>query len=165
MSLNPQKHNAQEVIYGEMIYALLNEMNGAVMAQVRSINNSEAMILKAVTDLQKSIALLDTDLKATRDKRYQEEIDVLELQMENLKKLLDEKRITAQNTQTTSEKMRSMAEQAATKIIETEKRKNEIDWNAIKKNTIQLVIGAFAVVLFWYLLPLFGQFLQNLVRP
>ena len=158
---SPTQHKDKATIYAEMIYSVVVEMNGALMAQVRSINNNEALILKAIVDLQTAIRSIETASKETRARRYEEEIISLEAQMTALQKLLDEKKTSATQG-STSEKMRSLAEQAASKIIETEKRKNEIDWPSLKKDVIKILIGSLALAIFWYLLPYVGQLLQSL---
>lgn len=162
---HPKQHNDKETIYGEMLYSLLTEMNGSLMTQVRSINNNEANILKAISELREALQSLNMGLQETRDKRHQEEIEALELQMTNLQKLLEtKKQDVTQAPGATSEKIRTLAEQAATKMIETEKRKNEIDWVSVKKDTIKLLIGGFSLALFWYILPLLGKLLQDLAH-
>jgi len=153
-------------VYGEMIYSLLTEMNGALMAQVRSINNNEGNILRAVADLQNAIGTLNSSLKETREKRYQEEIDALELQMTNLKKLLDEKKTAVQQIgPTSSQKMRSLATEVATNIIQAEQKRKSIDWLDVRNKVLPYILGAIILAITLYLLPQIGHLLQVIFAP
>jgi chromosome segregation ATPase len=153
-------------VYGEMIYSLLTEMNGALMSQVRSINNNEANILRAMSDLQKAIDNLNISLRDTRDKRYQEEIDAMELQMTNLQKLLDEKKTAVQQIgPTSSQKMRSLATEVATTIIQAEQKRKSIDWLDVRNKVLPYVLGAVILAITLYLIPQIGHLLQVIFTP
>lgn len=138
--------------YSEMIYSLLTEMNGALMAQSRAINNNLSNSQRTMLDLQVSINNLILGLKETRDKRYQEEIDNLEVQMQALTRQLDDKRNAKSTTGTTSQKIASVLAQRE----QAELKRKQIDWIDVRNKV--LIVAITAAVL--YLLPVFGKLIQ-----
>lgn len=138
--------------YGEMIYSLLTEMNGALMAQSRAINNNLSNSQRTMLDLQVSINNLILGLKETRDKRYQEEIDNLEVQMQALTRQLDDKRNAKSTTGTTSQKIATALAQRE----QAELKRKQIDWIDVRNKV--LIVAITAVTL--YTLPLIGKFMQ-----
>ena len=150
--------------YGEMIYSMLSEMNGALMSQARATNNNISNTQKMMLDLQNSINNLITGLKETRDKRYQEEIDQLEAQMHTLTRALEEKRV-ARSTISTSEKIRSVALNVVTAHEQAEQKRKSIDWIEVRNKLIVYVLGALVLAIVLYSLPQFGQWLQIVFAP
>jgi len=146
--------------YGEMIYSLLTEMNGALMAQSRAINNNLSNTQRTMLDLQVSINNLILGLKETRDKRYQEEIDNLEMQMQALTVQLTEKR-NAKTTGTTSEKMRTVVQEVITQREQAEQKRKQIDWIDVRNKVVPYVIGALALIVVIAIIPQFGQWLTT----
>jgi chromosome segregation ATPase len=138
--------------YGEMIYSLLTEMNGALMAQSRAINNNLSNSQRTMLDLQVSINNLILGLKETRDKRYQEEIDNLEVQMQALTMQLNDKRSAKSTTSTTSQKIASVLAQRE----QAELKRKQIDWIDVRNKV--LIVAITAAVL--YLLPVIGKLMQ-----
>lgn len=138
--------------YGEMIYSLLTEMNGALMAQSRAINNNLSNTQRTMLDLQVSINNLILGLKENRDKRYQEEIDNLEVQMLALTRQLDDKRTAKSTTVTTSEKIKTVM--AARD--QAELKRKQIDWIDVRNKVLVVVLTAAAL----YLLPVIGKLIQ-----
>lgn len=151
--------------YGEMIYSLLTEMNGALMAQSRAINNNLSNTQRTMLDLQVSINNLILGLKETRDKRYQEEIDNLELQMQALTVQLSEKRTAKLTGGTTSEKMRTVAENVITQREQAERKRKQIDWIDVRNKVVPYVIGAVALIIVMAIIPQFGQWLTSVFAP
>jgi chromosome segregation ATPase len=144
--------------YGEMIYSLLTEMNGALMAQSRAINNNLSNSQRTMLDLQVSINNLILGLKETRDKRYQEEIDNLEVQMQALTRQLDDKRSAKSISGTTSEKIRSVLTQRE----QAELKRKQIDWIDVRNKV--LIVAITAIVL--YILPRIGELIESVfARP
>ena len=78
--------------YGEMIYALLVEMNSTYITQLRAMNNNLSNNQRTMLDFQTTINNLIQSLKETREKRYQEEIEMLERQIETFTKQVEEKK-------------------------------------------------------------------------
>jgi flavin-binding protein dodecin len=142
--------------YGEMIYSLLTEMNGALMAQSRAINNNLSNSQRTMLDLQVSINNLILSLKETRDKRYQEEIDSLELQMQALTMQLNDKKIAKNSPATTSQKIQAAVNDVITEREQAELKRKQIDWIEVRNKVLIVVITAIAI----YSLPLFGKLLQ-----
>lgn len=138
--------------YGEMIYALLTEMNGALMAQSRAMNNNLSNNQRTMLELQVSINNMIMGLKETRVKRHQEEIDTLELQMHVLTQQLGEKRISKNQPVSTSEKILSVLEQRE----QMELKRKQIDWIDVRNKV--LIVAITAAVL--YLLPVIGKLMQ-----
>ena len=138
--------------YGEMIYSLLTEMNGALMAQSRAINNNLSNSQRTMLDLQVSINNLILGLKETRDKRYQEEIDNLEVQMQALTRQLDDKRSAKSTTGTTSQKIQTVLAQRE----QAELKRKQIDWIDVRNKV--LIVAITAAVL--YMLPVIGKLIQ-----
>jgi Fe2+ transport system protein B len=150
--------------YGEMIYSLLTEMNGALMAQSRAINNNLSNSQRTMLDLQVSINNLILGLKETRDKRYQEEIDNLEIQMQALTVQLNEKR-NAITLSTTSEKMRTVVQEVITQREQAEQKRHQIDWIDVRNKVVPYVIGALALIIVMSIIPQFGQWLTSVFAP
>ena len=150
--------------YGEMIYSLLTEMNGALMAQSRAINNNLSNSQRTMLDLQVSINNLILGLKETRDKRYQEEIDNLEMQMQALTVQLTEKR-SAKTTSTTSEKMRTVVQEVITQREQAEQKRKQIDWIDVRNKVVPYLIGAVALIVVMAIIPQFGQWLTSVFAP
>lgn len=152
----PQQPMPRE--YGEMIYSLLTEMNGALMAQSRSMNNNLSNNQRTMLDLQVSINNLILGLKETRDKRYQEEIENLELQMQNLTRQLEEKKIAkTSGSVTTTGKI----EAVITQREQAELKRKQIDWIDVRNKVLIVVVTA--VVL--YAIPQIGHLLQIIFAP
>jgi len=149
-------------VYGEMIYSLLTEMNGSQSVQLRAVNNNIANNQRTMLALQGSIENLIVGLKETRDKRYQEEINNLETQMNNLRKQLEEKKIAKNTTSTTSEKIRAVSLDMIKDYEAAENKAKSINWIDVRNNTIKIVIASVVLVTVYYLLPLFGQLLQTM---
>lgn len=136
--------------YGEMIYSLLLEMNRTQLSQDRSLSNNVANLLRAMLDLNTTVANLVTGLRETRDKRYQEEIDQLEGQISGLNKQLEEKRVAKTTTpMTTSQEIRTVAAEVFTKQIQEEQKRKSIDWIKIR----DYIIGAVALWIVMKILP------------
>lgn len=147
--------------YGEMIYSMLSEMNGVFMTQVRQINNNMGNIQRIMLDLNTSISNLIAGLKESRDKRYQEEIDSLEQQMETLRKQLEEKKSAKSSGITTSQKIRSVVMDVAKEQKLAEVERTQIDWIDVRNKVLIVVITA---VVIW-LLPHVGAWLQLIFAP
>lgn len=147
-----------------MIYSLLTEMNGALMAQSRAINNNLSNSQRTMLDLQVSINNLILGLKETRDKRYQEEIDNLEMQMQALNVQLNDKR-NAKTNGTTSEKMRTVVQEVITQREQAEQKRKQIDWIDVRNKVVPYVIGALALIIVMAIIPQFGQWLTSVFAP
>lgn len=142
--------------YGEMIYSLLTEMNGALMAQSRAINNNLSNHQRTMLDLQVSINNLILSLKETRDKRYEEEINSLELQMQALTAQLNDKKIAKNAPATTSQKIQAAVNDVITEREHAALKRKQIDWIDVRNKVLIVVITAIAI----YSLPFFGKLLQ-----
>jgi chromosome segregation ATPase len=147
--------------YGEMIYSLLSEMNGALWAQLRNLNNSLANDQRVMLDLQTSINNLIEGLKETREKRYQEEIDSLEAQMRNLQHQLSEKKVAKVSTSSTSEKIRAVS----LEVVQQEQKKKQIDWLDVRNKVLPYVLGAVVLSIIISLLPEVGRLLVAIFTP
>jgi hypothetical protein len=145
--------------YGEMIYSLLNELNGVVIAQMRTVNNSIANMQRLILDSNAAINSLITSLQETRDKRYQEEIEQLEVQMkmrdkrnqeemELLRKQLDEKRLSKGFSMTTSEKIEAVTTEVLEKRELEQHRHHKIDWVDLRNKVILVVITAIVMTIY-----------------
>jgi predicted phage tail protein len=146
--------------YGEMIYSLLSEMSGTMLATLRQVNNSLANLQRIVLQLENTINTLVSSNKEVRDQRYQEEIGALEAQMENLRKQLEEKKL-AKNTMTTSEQIEKVISEQLTNREQAEKKRKAIDWIAVRNQLINVILGAIVLAIVLYSLPSIGQFLVN----
>lgn len=146
--------------YVEMLYSLLTEMNGALMSQVRNINNTMSKILLNMIDIQNSLNVLNTGLKDTRDKRYQEEIDALESRIETMRREVEEKKV-AKNVagQSTSQEMRTVAMDVLTQQREAEIKRKQIDWFDVRNKVIPYIVGALVLAFVIYGLPKLGELL------
>lgn len=151
--------------YGEMIYSLLTEMNGALMAQSRAINNNLSNSQRTMLDLQVSINNLILGLKETRDKRYQEEIDNLEMQMQALTVQLNDKRTAKNMPATTSEKIQSMVNNTIAEREQAALKRKQIDWIDVRNKVVPYVIGAVALIIVMAIIPQFGQWLTSVFAP
>jgi hypothetical protein len=147
--------------YGEMIYSLLTEMNGALMAQSRAINNNLSNTQRTMLDLQVSINNLIMGLKETRDKRYQEEIEILERQVQNFTKQLEEKKVAKISNGDTSEKIRSVALDVITQREQSEQKRKQIDWIDVRNKVLIVVVTAIV----FYSIPQIGHLLQVIFAP
>jgi chromosome segregation ATPase len=154
------EQRSEQTNFSEM-YALLTEMNGAIMAQLRAVNNNIGNVQRIMLDLNLSINNLITGLKDTRDKRYQEEIDSLEAQMKNLQTQIEDKRAAKTTTVTTSEKIRSVVTDMTMKQKLTEQERKQIDWIDVRNKVILVVITA---IVLW-ILPKIGEWLQIIFAP
>jgi chromosome segregation ATPase len=161
----PAEKTPLDRVYGEMIYSLLTEMHGSQAVQLRAVNNNIASNQRTMLDLQTAINHLITSLKETRDKRYQEEIDSLELQMDNLKKQLLEKKNAKSTTATTSEKMEAIALNVITQHDQAEQKRKQIDWIDVRNKAVTYIVGAIALIFVLSLIPQFGQWLVALFAP
>jgi hypothetical protein len=123
---------------------------------VRSINSSQASILKALSELQKIIELMNTGFKETREKRYQEEIDDLELKVLVFEKQLNEKRATKESGGSTSERIRPVVMDVLTQRDQAELKRKQIDWIDVRNKVV--IVFVIAIVL--YAIPWIGQLLQ-----
>jgi hypothetical protein len=143
--------------YNEMLYSLITETNGVMLAQVRNINNTMSKILLNMIDLQNALNVLNLGLKDTRDKRYQEEIDALELRIETMRKQVEEKKVAKETSgQSTSQEIRSVALDVITKQRDDEIKRKEIPWIQIRNSAIT---AAVTIAVLW-LLPQIGDLLR-----
>lgn len=141
--------------YGEMIYAMLSELNGVVLAQMRIVNNNIANVQKIMLELNEAIKILSVGLKETREKRYQEEIDILESQMRSLQSQLNEKKAAKSTAAgTTSEKIRAVTADYLEDREREELKRLKIDWIDIRNKVLLVIITAVVLYL-----------LQNVFQP
>lgn len=145
--------------YQEMLYSLLTEMNGSIMAQVRSINNTMGKVLLVMVDVQNSMNVLSNGLKENRDARYQQEIDQLEMQITNMRQAVEEKKVAKQNTLSTSQEIRSVVVDAITKQREEEIKKKQIDWGEQFRKALPGIISFLVGIVLLFLIPQFGKLL------
>jgi len=161
--MNFDKRPTSDREYMEMLYSLITEMNGVITTQLRSMNNNIVNSQRIILDLQNLTAGFIADLKTTRDHRYQEEIDNLELQMDNLKRQLDEKRVAKSTpSMTTSQEIRTVALDVITKQRDEEKKKWAIDWAEAWRKFVPYAIGAIVFSIILYLLPEIGRILVEI---
>ena len=142
--------------YGEMIYALLVEMNSTYITQLRAMNNNLSNNQRTMLDFQTTINNLIQSLKETREKRYQEEIEMLERQIETFTKQVEEKKSAQTSTGDTAEKIRSVTIDVLTQRDMAEQKRRQIDWIDVRNKVLIVVVTAIVL----YALPQFGQLLQ-----
>ncbi len=133
--------------YNEMIYSLLTEMNGSIMAQVRSINNTLAKVLLVLVDIQNGMSIINQGLKENRDKRYEQEIGDFEMQIQALRKQIDEKKMAKDDLKSTAD-IKRIASDTITQQREVDKKKYEINWSQV----ITAIVTAIALAVVLYLL-------------
>jgi|SRR6266568_8766084 len=133
--------------YNEMIYSLLTEMNGSIMAQVRSINNTLAKVLLVMVDIQNGMSIINQGLKENRDKRYEQEIGDFEMQIQALRKQIDEKKMAKDDLKSTAD-IKRIASDTITQQREVDKKKYEINWSQV----ITAIVTAIALAVVLYLL-------------
>jgi len=131
-----EKKTQIDRVYAEMIYSLLTEMNGALMSQVRSINNTLSVLQRTVLNMNDSVTNLDNNLKETRDRRQLEEISNLETSLESLRKQLEEKKNARESSGDTSEKIRAVSLDTIKNYQEAEKKAKSIDWIDVRNKVL-----------------------------
>jgi len=142
------------------IYAMMREMNESLMTQAKATNNNVAKTLAACIGLQGSISKLIESLTDTRDKRYQEEIDVLEAKLNSISKELLNKQAAKVDNRTTSEKLLAAAKEAVTDVKAEESKRMSFDWiDARNKVAVALMISLTLAVVY-YVAPYIGKFIQ-----
>jgi hypothetical protein len=136
----------------ETIVSLLN----ALLSQSRSLNNSNGILISKMTALEK---LLDNFVKVqtlTRDRRFEEEINQLETQLDVMKKQLEEKKQLKADIRSTSDKIKAITKEQ----IAEEAKKNKIDWLVVRQTMINAAAGALAIAIVWGIvtfLPAIGE--------
>ncbi len=161
--MNFERKTPTDREYMEMLYSLITEMNSVMTSQFRTMNNSIANSQRIILDLQNLTVSLIDGLRETRDKRYQEEIDHLELQMLTLQKQVEEKKASRDvPTMTTSQEIRAVALDVIKGQREEEKKRWSIDWADVWKKTVPYIVGALALAFVLYALPEIGKLLIDM---
>jgi len=145
--MNFDKRPTSDRQYMEMIYSLVTELQGALMAQVRNINNTLAKVLLVMVDIQNGMSIINQGLKDNRDKRYEQEIDDFEMQIQGLRKQIEEKKIAKDDMKNTAD-IKKIASDTITQQREVEKKKYEINWSSV----ITTVVTAIVLAIVLYLL-------------
>jgi chromosome segregation ATPase len=121
-----------------------------IQTGVSSLNNTLAIQAAQLIDLRAEISEFQSDQKATRLFRAQVEGEQLEAEIGVLKKRMD----AMKNNIPITDKIKRLVRGEVGEVIQSEFRKSQIDWVAVRQVAVQTAAGSLVVALVWVVIRL-----------